>query len=44
MTQMKLTGIIPVAFESPMSSQALFDLFHERWDKEKACVSQGLGT
>lgn len=44
MTQMKFTGVIPVAFASPMSSQAPFDLFHEHWDKEKACVSQGLGT
>lgn len=44
MAQMKLTGVIPGAFALPMSSQAPFDPFHERWNKEKACVSQGLET
>lgn len=44
MAQMKITGDLPVTFASPMSSQAPFDPFRERWNKEKACVSQGLET
>lgn len=42
--QLKLTGVIPVAFVSPMSSQAPSYPFHKPWDKGKACVFQGLGT